>query len=237
MNRNSNFAKKTSNFIDYLNNMSTERKVLVFIAVGIIMIILFYWAYNTRDAANKKMAGDYLITNYVNVNDQSTVVNETVNGSKNGNQMTISFWLNVNNYNVNSGQQSYELINITNMASILDISIDGTINNLNVIAGNINNFVQLENIPFYTWTHYVITLNNRIVNIYMNGTLIISKLVEFTPAQYSTYNVEIGNTGIGSFDATLSNVNYFAREITSDEVVKLFNQPPSLKKKKNKKNK
>jgi hypothetical protein len=239
MNRNSNFAQKSSNVVNYINNMSTGRKIFVLILVGIIVIVLFYWAYHSRAAHNAKVANEFNLTNYININNNSNPSTMPVNGSSVGNELTLSFWLNINNYAPN-GQSPYQLLTVEQSSNvILDLEVDNTSNNLIVTGSQYNgdpNPPTLTNIPFYTWTHYVVTLNNRNVNVYMNGALVLSSLSPQQPAHSTTYSVIIGGQETGTFDATLSNVYYFSREISPEEVIVLFNQAPTLKKQKNKKN-
>ena len=92
---------------------------------------------------------------------------------------TFSIWINVNDWNVNSGFYK----NIISYGKSVYVSLDQTTNNVILSFGTGKNYTVVYNIPLQTWVHLAFSLNGRTLDTYMNGKLIKTDMVN--PASYS----------------------------------------------------
>jgi hypothetical protein len=215
-----------------MNSMDTNRKILLFVMMGIIIFAIFYWSYTVNRERLQKLNSQVLITENTDIkNTKSKEV--TVNRSS-SNALSFSFWLNIRSMTPTAVAGMNVVLNVN---EYIIVGVDSTTNNLVIqfrkptptSTGNYQ--VVLENIPFYTWNHYSITVNGRYINIYVNGELVQSSLIDspLVPAGNS-YVVSLGDTTSNStFNATIANCYYFSYILNYNQVVILSNTVPKIK--------
>jgi len=90
----------------------------------------------------------------------------------------------------------------------------------------VNKMITIPNIPLSNWIQIVITCENNVINIYMNGILIKNVILA------SVVNQNYGDVYIGSLDGFkgyISNLWYWNRTLSVLEIQNLFILGPSLK--------
>jgi hypothetical protein len=234
MNRNT--YNKMKNF--FVNSTSLFEKILyIFFAVLFIAIVIYWIIYIYQSYSQNKYFYS-LISQYSPINQLNTYKEQKIARSQVGNQLTVSFWLKVNNVDSTriKDQKNILLIYDDNENDFIQLKLgDGT---------NITNFTCLmktsqtnlescvvNNIPLYTWVNFVYVFNNRTVDVYGNGKLIKSCVMQGIP-NYPTsknyYNVQIGSkTGNRDIDCELFMVQYYGRTLKANEIYNLYNDKPN----------
>jgi hypothetical protein len=223
----------SKNFYTYFETMDSNRKILLLIMGAILLFAIFYWAYTVNRNRLEKLKNQVLIADTYEV--KNTKSNNIALLRSMNNAFSLSFWLNVKTMTPTSTTGMNTLLNMVNY---LRVGIDSTINNLvlqftpPIGVSADKQRVVLENIPFYTWNHYVITVNGRYVSIYVNGELVKSSLLGAIPTipTGTSYTLNIGDSmSDASFNATLSNCYYFNNILDYKNIITLVNLLPTKK--------
>jgi len=77
-----------------------------------------------------------------------------------------------------------------------------------VDASNVAQYVDVPNIPIEKWFHCAIRLKNKVIDVYINGTVTARVILNSVPKQ-NYYNVNI--CGNGGFNGNLADLRYFNR--------------------------
>jgi hypothetical protein len=86
---------------------------------------------------------------------------------------TFSIWININDWNVNSGFYK----NIISYGNAVYISLAPTTNDVIVSFGSSSNNTVITNIPLQTWVHLAFSLSGQTLDTYLNGKLVKTNLV------------------------------------------------------------
>lgn len=90
--------------------------------------------------------------------------------------------------------------------------------------------VEINNLPFRQWIHIIIRLQNRILDVYVNGVLTGRKDLEYIPRQnYGAVNV----CQNGGFNGNLSNLRYFDSALNVFQINQLVASGPDTSTSKN----
>jgi hypothetical protein len=110
----------------------------------------------------------------------------------------------------------------------LFIVMDTVVNPGSKIAstGQIREIFDISNIPMQKWVHVAVRVQNKIMDLYVNGTVTSRKLFLHIPKQ--NYN-DITVCGNGGFNGKLSNLRYFAHALNVLEISSILAQGPNTK--------
>ena len=86
-------------------------------------------------------------------------------------------------------------------------------------------YVDVNSIPINQWFNVMIRLENKIMDIYMNGTIV--KRLPFTDTPKQNYD-DVHVCGNGGFVGSLSDLRYFNRSLNIFEINTIVNSGPSL---------
>lgn len=79
--------------------------------------------------------------------------------------------------------------------------------------------IDINNVPIQKWNHFVLTLNNKLVDIYMNGKLV--KSVELlNPSVPNSNDFHLFSNG--GFGGHISNLRYFNYNISASDVYQIY---------------
>ncbi len=93
-----------------------------------------------------------------------------------------------------------------------------------------SSYVEINNLPFRQWVHILIRLQNRILDVYVNGVLTGRKDLEYIPRQnYGPLNV----CQNGGFVGNLSNLRYFDSALNVFQINQLVSSGPDTSTSKN----
>ena len=85
--------------------------------------------------------------------------------------------------------------------------------------------VEVENLPMEKWFHVAMRMQNMILDVYVNGTIVKRHNMDYIPKQNS-HDIHVsGNEG---FKGTVSDLRYFARALNVFEINNIVMRGPNL---------
>lgn len=171
-----------------------------------------------------------------NPNDSNSIPITRSNNEIGGIEFTWSLWLllknnaNDNKYKniFNKGDSFYSNDNgkgngislVNNGPGLYLSSMVNNQNKLHVVMDSVNpsdgpSIIDIDGLPFNKWFHVVIRVKNKILDVYVNGTIANRQVMNFVPKQ--NYN-DINICQNGGFDGQLSNLQYHSRAISAPEI-------------------
>jgi hypothetical protein len=108
-----------------------------------------------------------------------------------------------------------------------DIALVVIINtfNTNTINNEFAEFITIDNIPIGKWVNCSLNVKNRSVSVYINGKLNKSVTLQNVPTQ-NNYDTYIGESS--GFSGYISNLRYFNRSISYEEIRSINSYGPNL---------
>lgn len=101
-------------------------------------------------------------------------------------------------------------------------------NDLIVFMNTFNNIIDekitVQDIPLQKWVNIMIRLENRTIDIYINGTIIKSHLLQGVPKQNYSQVWIAPNGGFGGF---ISNLWYYPYSLSGSEIEKIVKEGPN----------
>lgn len=92
-------------------------------------------------------------------------------------------------------------------------------------AGQIQETFDISNVPMQKWVHTALRMQNKIMDVYVNGTVTKRQIFINIPKQ--NYN-DIVVCGNGGFNGKLSNLRYFSHALNALEIGSILAQGPNL---------
>lgn len=196
------------------------------ILLGVIAIVLVYLLVQYFSKQNEK-------TLFSGLREATTKVVAPASSVPNGGSInyTYSVWFFINDWNYRYGEDKViiqrkdtdggdsPLIRFT--PNVNNLAVDYTV--YSEIDGNPKtSSCVLENIPLQRWTHLVVTLNNRALDIYIDGKLVKTCVLSGVVKQSNPSIVEI--TPGGGFAGYLSNLKMFSNAITPQKAYDLYKE-------------
>lgn len=245
--------------VQSLNNIAN---FIIFIVLILIIIMVYYFTKWLTNPAVKNYA---LVKGIHNAKKQLKISSAKAQISSNGVQMTYSMWLYINNWDYNYGTAKHVFhrgdinLNYANpniwlyprenklmirFQIVKPTSNSGGVfmaathsNNPNTHPSILNeNFVcDLPYVPIQKWMNLIVTLNNNVSDVYLDGKLLRSCALSGVP--HIVYN-DIGNdiylggdsslngNSMPGFDGYISNVVFKNDSVTYPEVTKMYSQGP-----------
>lgn len=110
-------------------------------------------------------------------------------------------------------------------------SLTNNQNTLQVIMDTVNpnggpSEVNVDGVPFNKWFHVAIRIENKVLDVYVNGTIASRHVMKFVPKQ--NYN-DVNVCQNGGFDGQLSNLQYFSHSLSAVEINSIVMNGPDLK--------
>jgi len=241
---------------EFLNSNSLVAKIaflllvlfvfIILLRLGITLLGYFFSPSNNTQLINGMVDAKQLI---VIPQDPSSEGSVTINRSVNANEgieFTWSVWIYINDLTYNSGQyrcvfykgndyarnpnnnnQDTQGLNFPNNAPGLYVAPNSNsliimMNTFNVI----NEEIQIDNIPLNKWVNITFRIENKIMDVYVNGTISNRLVFENVPLQ--TYH-DIQLCQNGGFKGQLSNLRYFSYSLNIFEINALVLGGPDLR--------
>ena len=111
--------------------------------------------------------------------------------------------------------------------------LDGTNNTLYFVmdvisptGGTIQNshVITITNIPMKKWFHLAFRLENKVIDVYINGTIVQRETFDYIPKQ-NYDNVNIGHNG--GFSGSISDLRYYSKALSAFEINKIVKNGPN----------
>jgi hypothetical protein len=211
-------------------NIGTH-SILVILSIIVVVVIVYFLYFKDKTVNNMIQKDPVFLVDNVNLKYISNLMPE----SKEGDKYTFSFWINVNNIPENAHWDSdvtipKGIISHFDSPSVYYLVKEGTlkisIGYKDKLAINSKYDIHLKNFKYQTWENVIIVVNNRNVDVYLNGVLTKSVYLPNIP-WISNENLYIGQAG-NNFLGHVALVEYFNNALETSQVEKLY--------KKNKKN-
>ena len=110
-------------------------------------------------------------------------------------------------------------LNTTDKTATMTIVMD-------TVKGDESETIEIPNIPFKKWVHIAIRLQNKILDVYINGML--KQRVSFENVPKQNYG-DVFVSQNGGFDGNLSNIRYFDRALNAFQISNISMTGPNLK--------
>lgn len=91
------------------------------------------------------------------------------------------------------------------------------------VVPSVTEEVKLENVPIQTWVNITVTINNRAVDVYLDGKLVKTKVLENVPILPVNGEFKIGG---GKLMGYISNFQYFGRAVDPREAYAIYREGP-----------
>ena len=228
-------VKQVANKYSKSNSMSKIIYFIAFVLFLIFIIYLIYVAFKLSDDARKN---------------SPVIVNEVIDAyvSRPGIELpsptigmahSFSTWIYVKDWNYNFGKYK-SILWKGNPSSSSDENGNGNIhcpsiwlypltNSLKVVTSTtVAEGVEscdIQNIPLMTWVHVVYVLNNRTVDIYINGKLERSCALKGIP-NITTDKVYITGGDPPGYYGKIGKTQYFTKALLPNDVASLYQQGP-----------
>jgi len=233
--------------------------VFIFILLmylGSSLIIYFHSPKKNPYLINGMVPGNKKITINQNPNeDDSVTILRSVN-EDNGIEFTWSVWLYVNSppeddYDLNKNKFKHifhkgnltkinnEGIFIPNNAPGLYFKFDDVdgFNNqgddmnlkLYIYMNTYKNILEkmvINEIPLEKWLHVAVRLKDKKMDVFINGQIVKRKIFS-SIAKQNYDNVHIANAG--GFDGNISDLRYFSKALTGNNIISIVNNGPNLR--------
>ncbi len=215
---------------------------LIKLAVLIVVISLFFFGLKKLilHYLNLKNDSPYLIKGNKNAknslvidqdpNNENSITLYRSDNQDTGIQFTYSFWLVIENMQYNYGKLKH-IFHKGNKTGFPNkapgVFIHPEKNALRIYMNtykDINEFVDIENIPLKKWVHVSIVLDHSYLDIYINGRIRKRHQLSSLPKQ------NFGNVWVniyGGFDGFISNLRYYRRALEYYEIEKIVKKGPS----------
>jgi hypothetical protein len=197
--------------------------------------------------------GKFLISKYVTANVSSPYLLNTTKNAKNalvvsqdsssvnyipikkseeqdGIQFTYSFWFLVENFDYKKGEWKH-VFHKGNSSSYPNrapgVWFHPDKNAIRVYMNTVDNileYVDIDNIPIRKWVYMNIILNNRNLDLYINGYLKVRKELSSLPKQNDD---DLWVSMFGGFEGYLSNIRYYSYAIDFNEINNNIKSGPS----------
>jgi len=230
-------AKGGSNVLNKQSGSMGKIIFIIFILLIVIIIIaVISWMVS---AANKENAANPVIINDVidaNVARPAFKLPEVTDGMG----QSFSTWIYVKDWNYKFGQYKW-LLWKGDPKTDKSPNADGKIhspslwlypntNSLKVVTSTTDTSgvesCDIPNIPLMTWVHIAYVLNNRTVDIYINGKLERSCALRGVPVLDKSSVYVTGGTPSAGFHGKMGKTQYFTKSLLPNDVMNLYQQGP-----------
>ena len=152
------------------------------------------------------------------------------NNESTGMEFTYSVWLYVNDVDpnhepryqhiFNKGNAQYDVSGFATVNNGPGLYLDNKQNQLTVIMSTVSKtnpyqIVEVPNIPLKKWFHVALRLENKYLDVYINGT-VVSRMVLQDVAKQNYFDVQICKNG--GFNGSFADLRYFDHALTVFEI-------------------
>ena len=140
---------------------------------------------------------------------------------------TFSIWVFVANWNYNIGKKKTIFVRGNGNANddCPRMEFDANLNNIDVTVSVFNSQPKtctLENVPLQRWTNIIMTINNRALDLYLDGKLIRTCYLDNVPKIIPGANLAL--TPGGGFKGNTAKFQYLSRAINPREAYTIYRE-------------
>lgn len=226
MKKGNNAAKSVTNTY---NKSSKFVKVIVWVVVVLIVILLVWWIiYAIRKANQLSTENPVIIGSPIDAWETRDPI-EIPNPSS-GYNLSYSMWIYVRDWDYRFGKWKNIMWkgNTTVPRHSPSVWLYPLTNSIKVVTSHTGangmTSCDVENIPLQKWVHLTYVLNNRSVDIYVNGKLERTCVLEGIPVNNANDKLNVNfNNG---FYGKMGKMQYFTKSLSPEEIVSLYMAGP-----------
>lgn len=196
------------------------------IILGIVIVVLIYFVYLYffSDSTSKTL---------VKMHDARTLARISANTLPAGSSSnyTYSIWFYINDWNYRFGEPKVIFGRLDNNDDPSpSVTLAASTNNINVTLATYKtsgtdtsptlHTCSIHDVPLQKWTNLIVTVNNRALDLYLDGKLVKTCVLPGVPKINPTSNVMI--TPDGGFSGHISNVIYLARAVNPSQAYDIY---------------
>ena len=207
-----------------VKDLATRNNILMSVIVMVIIGLIIYYIYDyirklIHDAHNEPI----LIKDVKNAKAAITFSAKDIMPAHNAFDGTYMIWLNVNDTNWNSGSKKH----IFNKGTDISVIMEESQNNIQVDVRKEDGdmiTIKIENFPLHRWFHLVIVNTKHSSEIYIDGELYTSKVINGSIKSHA--NSDLSVTKGGGFGGFVSQFRYYNRSVLHTEIKKTYSKGP-----------
>jgi len=230
-------TKMASNQYNNFKESSTAKKILIVLIIIFVIWLIVYWivkAYRQKDDDSKY--SPIIVSSPIDAWVNRSIIE--VPPPPEGIEITMSVWIYMKNMEYKLGKwknilwlgqqpkvDSDKLVGGKSYPAIMFYPLTNSIKFQTTTSSSAaNESCDIKNIPFNKWVHIAYVLNNRTVDIYVDGKLERSCVLKGLPKIDS--NPKLGLTLDKGFYGKVGRTQYFARAIEPHEVSNIYEKGP-----------
>jgi len=206
-------------------------QIIIVIIIIFVLVLLFMWLrhlyYNSQ---NEYMQNPLIITSPINAFSKSgnPVIRRSIPFPTEGLAFSYSLWIYIADWNYNFGSWKNIFQKGSNDNRSPGLWLYPKTNSLHArirTSSDMNEGCDINNIPLQKWVHIVYVLNNRAVDIYIDGKLERSCVLKGVPI-LNNDQLLVGNEG--GFFGQIAKMQYFTRALIPSEIASIYSEGPFI---------
>jgi len=191
-------------------------ELLIIIVGFVIVVYLLSWAFNgTKTLSNYAIGSTELVIPATSMPPGSSV------------NFTYSIWIYVDDWSYRYGQEKIIFSRGTSSIFMPALSLAPIDNTLQVTMSTDDGHpfeTSVSNIPIQKWTNLIVSLNTKVLDIYVNGKLVRTSVLPGMPKVDPTSSLKL--TPHGGFSGYTSRFNYWSDTINPQEAWNVYKNGP-----------
>ena len=204
------------------------KKIILGVVIFVILIFLYYWIFN--DAGKKTLFRLKDANQSVKIKDENVIPSAIY---------SWSFWVYVKEYTTNFSEKK-NILKVTNNditgtnKSNVEIYLAENVNDLKIelATGNktapVRKTIDVKRFPIQKWTHVLVSYRNRAVDVYIDGKIVKSEVIEspfIVPSkgkQEVYVNANTNSQSTDGYNGFLATMQYFRRAVQPEESYAIY---------------
>lgn len=207
--------------------MSPILKNILFAILFVIIVLVIYYLIYKDSSSN--------LSGMNPANEEVTIDGTTLESNENSNNYAYSIWFYVSDWQTRLTDKKTLLTRATNDGQnnsnpLIEFSpyqndINITINTTSDTTTSNPSTCNIRNFPLQRWVNLIISLNGRTLDVYLDGKLIRTCILEGVPVQVGTSDILI--TPGGGFAGYTSKLKFFANPLNPQQAYNIYKEGPA----------
>ena len=196
------------------------RNILLGIAIIVVLYIIYYFFIKTENLSKMNPG-----------NKEIKIDSGKLANNANSNNFAYSIWFYLSDWQYRLTESKDLIIRAQGKTSNPHITMAPYENNLNINISSTspgnkssNNDCTIRNFPLQRWTHLVVSLNNRTLDVYLDGKLVRTCILSGVAKPMGDSDVLI--TPNGGFSGWTSRFRTWSKPLNPQEVFNIYREGP-----------
>lgn len=213
---------------------------IVLLYLGTKLVFYLYSPSSTPYIVKGVLAGNSNLTiSTINKDDTNNVTIQRSNNQPGGLECTWSVWLSYNTVTSTSNSEFEHIFNKGNVPVSKSIATSNCPGmyfyndsnkpclkiRLDIGDGNTNTEADIKGVPMKKWFHVALRIQNTVMDIYMNGS-IVKRVILTSPPKQNESDILIGQ--VGGFSGNLSDLRYYSYALNVFDINNILLFGPNL---------